>query len=111
MSIQDVIRLSTTTQSRISNVAVLEHFITKEDVPLGVHLSMETQGEVMSSDESSYSLSVGEQWYRPEYLTPTVAGSSGSFVPWGGFCRWVTASQYKAVLSDHLYLHDETFLS
>lgn len=47
MSVQDVIRLSTTTQSHISNVAVLEHLITKEDVPLGVHLSMETQGEVM----------------------------------------------------------------
>ncbi len=55
-----------------------------------------------------------KEQYRPECLTPTVRGSSGSVMLWGAFC-WhglgplvplegkVTANQYKVVLSDHLY--------
>ncbi len=51
---------------------------------------------------------------RPECLTPTVRGSSGSVMLWGAFCGHglgplvplegrVTANQYKVDLSDHLY--------
>lgn len=54
------------------------------------------------------------EWYRPQRLTPTGRGPSGSIILWGEFsCHGlgqlvplqgrVTANQYKVISSDHLY--------